>query len=51
MIRTLEEATHGSGFPHPRRPRIPVQKGPSVSVNFSEQQGGGVKTSGVGSVS
>lgn len=51
MMRTLGEATHGSGSPHPRRPRIPVQKGPLVSVRFSEQQGGGVKTYGVGSVS
>jgi hypothetical protein len=35
---------------HTEDPRTPVQKDPFVSVGFSEQQDGGVKTSGVGSV-
>lgn len=45
--------THGYTrvwIPTDRRPRRPVQKDPLVSVAFSEQQGGGVKASGVGSV-
>lgn len=35
---------------HTEDPRTLVQKDPLVSVGFSEQQDGGIKTSGVGSV-